>query len=281
MAQTLFLLFKLIFTISLVSSIGVEGYDYFLMVQQWGPSTCACVRCYAQPLPMFTIHGLWPGNNNSPHPLINCSGTPFKPTQIPTAQRQQLLTYWPNVEDGNHQWFWGNEWLKHGKCSDPPFNQTAYFQTALNIRTNHNYDLLAILNAAGLGPTGTGFRNYTAIEGAIHAATNRTPFLRCDVNAHTRRYQLYEIVLCFDRNGVTLINCNRNNTRALRKRCPNQFVWLTRNPLSLGVAFWELKDSLIYHLSLSKLLLTFVALSTAFAFVCWKRFFQGGRSKKD
>ncbi|XP_022157616.1 ribonuclease MC-like [Momordica charantia] len=276
MAKALFLLLVFVF----MFFMGAKGYDYFLMVQQWGPNKCTGVNvtCHGTPpLPTFTIHGLWPGINNSPRPLINCPGPPFDPAQITASQRQQLDTYWPDVQNWRNQSFWQHEWETHGKCSYPNFRQTAYLEAALDIRRNHNYDLLAIIH----NPTGM-IHNYNAIEAAIQAATNRTPFLRCNVNAHTGRHQLFEIVLCFDRNGVTLIDCNQNNTRALHMQCPHQFVWLPRHPPSLGVAIGELKDSLIYHLSLPKLfLLTLLALSTAFAFVFRRRFFRAGSGKKD
>ncbi|CAK9322663.1 unnamed protein product [Citrullus colocynthis] len=260
-----------IFSLALLMFSARAQYEYFQMVQQWPPATCSAVRagCRGQPPAMFTIHGLWPSNYSTAR--LVCTGVAFDPTQI-AAIRPQLNTYWPDVIQGNNQNFWKYEWNRHGKCSDPPFNQLQYFQTTLNIRTNHNYDLLAILNAAGLGPTGTTVRQYQAIESAIQAATGNKPGLRCNTNARTGRSQLYEIILCFDRNGVTLTNC----TRFAGITCPSQFVWLDRQPWSLAAVVDEFKDSLVYVASTPKLLfLSTVPLSIAF--VLWKKFYKTPR----
>ncbi|XP_038906187.1 ribonuclease MC-like [Benincasa hispida] len=260
-----------IFSLALLVFSVKAQYDYFQMVQQWPPATCSGVgvRCRAQPPSMFTIHGLWPSNYSTAH--LVCTGLPFDPTQI-AAIRPQLNTYWPDVIRGNNQRFWQHEWDAHGTCSDPPFNQRQYFQTTLNIRMNHNYDLLAILNAAGLGPTATMVRQYQAIENAIQAATGKIPGLRCNTNAQTGSRQLFEIILCFDKNGVTLIDC----TPFAGITCPLQFVWLHRQPWSLGVVVEELKDSLVYEGSIPKFLfLSTIPLSIAFVF--WKKFYQTTR----
>lgn len=172
----------------------------------------------------------------------------------------------------NNKKFWKHEWDDHGTCSEPPFDQLQYFQTTLNIRTNHNYDLLTILKAAGLGPTGTMVRQYQAIESAIQAATGKKPGLRCNTNAQTGSIQLQEIILCFDADGVTLTDC----TQFAGITCPSQFVWLHRQPWSLVAVVDEFKDSLVYEASTPKLLfLSTVPLSIAF--VLWKKFYQTPR----
>ncbi|XP_022945722.1 extracellular ribonuclease LE-like [Cucurbita moschata] len=61
---------------------------------------------------------------------------------------------------------------------------------------------------------------YHVIEGAIQAAIGKKPGLRCNINKKTRNSQLHEIVLCFDKNGVTLIDC------PFPRKCPTQFKWL-------------------------------------------------------
>ncbi|XP_022932791.1 ribonuclease MC-like [Cucurbita moschata] len=253
-----------IFKFVLLTSCVKAQFDYFQMVQQWPPATCSGVRCYANPPAMFTIHGLWPSNYSNV-PLV-CAGQPFNPAQIATLV-PQLNTYWPDVISGNNQRFWKHEWDSHGTCSDPPFNQLQYFQTTLNIRTNHNYDLLAILNTAGLGPTATNTRQYGAIEGAIQAATGKKPGLRCNKNAQSKKKQLFEIILCFDKNGVTLIDC----TQFAGITCPSQFVWLHRPPLSLVSAVGELKNSLVHQVSILKFLFLCILLSVTIMFR--KRFY--------
>ncbi|XP_023528983.1 ribonuclease MC-like [Cucurbita pepo subsp. pepo] len=185
------------------------------------------VRCHVHPPTMFTIHGLWPSNYSNAR--LVCAPQPFNPTQI-AALRPQLNTYWPDVIKGKNQQFWQHEWDKHGICSDPPFNQPQYFQITLNIRINHSYDLLAILNAAGLGPSNTNIREYKDIEGAIQAAIGKKPGLRCNINPQSKeKKQLLEIILCFDKDGITLIDC----TEFAGITCPPQFVWPDQQHLNL------------------------------------------------
>lgn len=64
MAQPIFIFCFL----NLVLFVNGDPFDFFQLVQQWGPSTCNNTRgtqCYAQPQPLFTIHGLWPSNNSN------------------------------------------------------------------------------------------------------------------------------------------------------------------------------------------------------------------------
>ncbi|XP_022966939.1 ribonuclease MC-like [Cucurbita maxima] len=219
MAHTHLILLSLSLSLStLIFSVNAQ-FELFQLVQQWPPATCTNVHCGQLPTPTrFTIHGLWPANYTKPY-LVCSGGTKFSETiQGFSALKPALVYYWPNLKKGSHKSFWRKEWDKHGACSENVFNQVQYFQTALNIRTNPKYDLLAILNAANLGPTGNIFRQYHVIENAIKAATGKKPGLRCNTNQNTKQTQLHEIVLCFDKDGATIIDCPFAN-------CPKQFVF--------------------------------------------------------
>ncbi|CAK9323038.1 unnamed protein product [Citrullus colocynthis] len=220
--QTLFLFVLM----SIFISLNAQKYqfEYFQMVQQWGPAVCteSGVHCFAQPKPLFTVHGLWPSNFTNPY--LPCPpGVTFDQSQV-TALVPQLETYWPDLLDGNDQKLWKHEWEKHGTCSDPPFNVLQYFQTTLNIRTR--YDVLNILNVAGFGPSSSNQVNYSDIEDPIKAITKKKPHLRCNHNGVTKERQLLEIVLCFADDGVTFIHCP-----TLNKQCPDKFIWLPQHSL--------------------------------------------------
>ncbi|KAG6573806.1 ribonuclease MC-like [Cucurbita pepo subsp. pepo] len=197
----------LILLSTLIFSVNAQ-FELFQMVQQWPPATCANFPCAQSPSPTrFTIHGLWPANYTKRY-LVCRGGTKFSETIQGFAALEPLLTHhWPNLERPDDIDFWRREWNKHGPCSENVFDQVQYFQTALNIRTNPRYDLLAILKAAKLGPTGNTSRQYQVIKNAIQAATGKKPGLRCNVNKNTKQTQLHEIVLCFHKDGATLIDC--------------------------------------------------------------------------
>ncbi|XP_023546907.1 ribonuclease MC-like isoform X1 [Cucurbita pepo subsp. pepo] len=190
-------------------------YEYFQMVQQWPQSICNSEHCIGKPKAMFTIHGLWPQNYST---SLICDGSPFADEYIKSI-REQLNLYWPTLLFKDNKSFWNHEWMIHGECSDPPFNPFQYFQKTLKIRKT--YDLLAILNAAGLGPTTAALRNRDDIEKAIGAAIGQKPVLKCNTNTRTRDRQLSEVVLCLDEDGVKLIDC----AKFVSTNCPLTFSW--------------------------------------------------------
>ncbi|KAG6573572.1 hypothetical protein SDJN03_27459, partial [Cucurbita argyrosperma subsp. sororia] len=207
-----------LFLSSLILFVNAQ-FEYFQMVQQWPLATCTGTPCLNPPSNKFTIHGLWPSNFSNA--ILVCKGSTFNSTNTAFLALEPLLNqYWPDLISKNNRGFWRYEWNKHGTCSESVFNQVQYFQTTLNIRTNPNYDLLAILKTARLIPTGSISHRYHVIEGAIRAAIGKKPGLRCNINKKTRNSQLHEIVLCFDKNGVTLIDC------PFPRKCPTQFKWL-------------------------------------------------------
>jgi hypothetical protein len=55
--------------------------------------------------------------------------------------KSRLSTQWPNLL-GSNDGFWKIEWDRHGMCSEIKFNQTQYFNLALNIKAQVN-----VLNA--------------------------------------------------------------------------------------------------------------------------------------
>ncbi|XP_023547237.1 ribonuclease MC-like [Cucurbita pepo subsp. pepo] len=207
----LLLLFNLMLTAS-------YEFEYFQMVQQWPPTFCSGigVTCKVQPPQnKFTIHGLWPSNFSNAK--LICSGGDLQQNKLPHRLSTKLKKYWPNLKCGNDFDFWRYEWRKHGRCSNPPLNPNQYLHTT--IRMYLNYDLLGMLNAAGLSPSTT-FRQYTYMENVLKNAIGAVPSLRCNVNSQSNEDQLYEIVICFEENSTNLIDCTY-----APGNCPDWFVW--------------------------------------------------------
>ncbi|GAB4840018.1 hypothetical protein Ancab_020727 [Ancistrocladus abbreviatus] len=117
------------------------NYDFFYFVQQWPGSYCDTSRgcCYpssGKPPTDFSIHGLWPNYDDGSYPS-NCDpNNSFDPSQI-SDLISTMETEWPSLScpssDGIS--FWTHEWNKHGTCSESMLNEHAYFQAALNLKS--------------------------------------------------------------------------------------------------------------------------------------------------
>nr|CAC27788.1 RNase S5 [Prunus avium] len=187
------------------------SYDYFQFVQQWPPTNCRVrTKCSnPRPLQYFTIHGLWPSNYSNPKMPSNCIGSQFNESKVYPRLRSKLRISWPDVESGNDTKFWGDEWNKHGTCSQRILNQFQYFERSQQMW--RSYNITNILKKAQIVPNATQTWSYSDIVSPIKTATNRTPLLRCKSQPKSQaNFQLlHEVVLCFDYNALVHIDCNR------------------------------------------------------------------------
>lgn len=106
--------------------------------------------------------------------------------------------------NGNNPTFWNHEWTKHGTCSETTFSQATYFQLALNNRLK--YDIIGALRPHASGPNGQK-KTTIGIKGFIKQHFGKFPGLRCKTDPKTTKSYLTEVVLCFDKDAVTLIDC--------------------------------------------------------------------------
>nr|QCF59419.1 S27-RNase [Prunus dulcis] len=187
------------------------SYVYFQFVQQWPPATCIRSRkpCSKHlPLPIFTIHGLWPSNYSNPTMPSNCIGSLFNESKLYPKLRSKLKISWPDVESGNDTQFWEGEWNKHGRCSKEMLNQMQYFERSHAMWNSHN--ITNILENAQIVPNATRKWKYSDILTPIKAATKRTPLLRCKPDpAQSNSQLLHEVVFCYGYNTKKQIDCNR------------------------------------------------------------------------
>ncbi|CDP00337.1 unnamed protein product [Coffea canephora] len=188
----------------------VQSHDFFFVVQMWPGSYCdtkrvsCCYRAAGKPTD-FTIHGLWPHFNNNSIPQDCNRKNPFNKAKV-SDLTTKLEKTWPTFKCGRKSSsakFWSHEWTKHGTCSEDVLDQHAYFKAALNIKDKVN--LLEILKNAGIQPDGK-FYKLDDIKEAIKAGTGYNPVIECNTDA-SGNIQLYQVYLCVDSAGSSLIEC--------------------------------------------------------------------------
>ncbi|CAA2983614.1 extracellular ribonuclease LE-like, partial [Olea europaea subsp. europaea] len=130
----------------------------------------------------------------------------------------RLESSWPdllklNCKGPNGQSFWKYEWMKHGTCSTTPNDYDAYFKLAADLKDEHY--VLRTLGQSGIQPavctlSGQSTVNIYGVNASIVGATRRQIQIRCKINSTNRkkpRTLLYEIIICYDSTGTTVINC--------------------------------------------------------------------------
>jgi hypothetical protein len=60
-------LLLLLFSLFIHSSSATINFDYFMLAETWPASFCQMQTCISNIPSKFSIHGLWPKNNSSPH----------------------------------------------------------------------------------------------------------------------------------------------------------------------------------------------------------------------
>ncbi|KAI9109343.1 hypothetical protein K1719_019687 [Acacia pycnantha] len=199
------------------------GFDYFLFVLQWPAAFCNIQRSYPQgqrcnPDPVlpehrikFTVHGLWPQLHGVKSPLF-CKTTRFLHHADLIPLQKRLLEYWPNLFSAqkfqpNQDYFWRNEWNKHGTCSSNKFpTPTQYLNIALDLARNYARPIYDELHNQRIIPDGTSLRRLEVLREIVMGVTGAYPVLKIGVNS-SGHHLLHEIQLCVRKDGVTLMDC--------------------------------------------------------------------------
>ncbi|GAB2280271.1 Ribonuclease pancreatic beta-type [Dionaea muscipula] len=187
-----------------------QDFDFFYFVLQWPGSYCdtkqsCCYPLTGKPAADFSIHGLWPNYKDGSYPS-NCDGdNPFDSSKV-SGLIGRMEAEWPSLScpSSDNTRFWSHEWLKHGTCSESILDEYGYFKAALDLK--NQIDILRALTNAGIEPNG-GTYSLGSIKDAIKEAIGYTPFVECNTDAASRQSQLYQIYLCVDTTGSTLIEC--------------------------------------------------------------------------
>lgn len=130
-----------------------QDYDFFYLVQQWPGSYSGTQhsRCYpttGKPAQSFTISGFWPSYNNGSIPTYCDPNNHFNETKL-SNMISFLQKDWPSLAcpSSNSTQLWGEEWEKHGTCSQSVLDQYGYFLQALVVKDV--VDILQMLQVAG------------------------------------------------------------------------------------------------------------------------------------
>ncbi|PSC77036.1 S-RNase [Micractinium conductrix] len=174
----------------LLAAQPTPGFDYLMLARQWGPSFCAAGSCSQPAFNLFTLHGLWPNNNDSRDSPASCSGESFDEAALPPALLTRMGCEWVSLK-GTSASFWGYEWGKHGTCAVPGLfpNQTAYFAAAMAL--SEAWDINEALAAAGLDPLTARSASPNDVVAKLQAAWGVTPLVTCSDG------MLQEVRTCF------------------------------------------------------------------------------------
>ncbi|KGN45018.2 hypothetical protein Csa_016393 [Cucumis sativus] len=210
-----------VFLVSLLLLIGLskqDAFDYFQVVHEWQPAICNLGNsCKIQPKNEFGIHGVWP-SVYSKGQIGPCCGPSFDPLKIISLQ-DRMNQYWKDLENGNSIEAWASKWEMHGTCSAAGFDQFKYF--CLGLDTYGRHAIFSFLDREGLAPSSSKYVAKASFITAIANSTLKKGGVICAVDQY-RRIQLQKAVLCYVKDGHTLIDCPDN----VSSSCPDNFVWL-------------------------------------------------------
>lgn len=115
------------------------GFDFLMLVRQWGPGTCAGgTRCRHPPIAAYSIHGLWPQYHSGGWPEHCDPSSELDTSTFPRSLLSQMSCEWPSYVASNLA-FWTYEWSKHGTCALPLMgSQLAYFNATISLNTRYD-----------------------------------------------------------------------------------------------------------------------------------------------
>ncbi|XP_062021130.1 senescence-specific cysteine protease SAG39-like [Rosa rugosa] len=119
-----------------------------------------------------------------------------------------LSTSWPNLT-GDYMSFWSDEYNKHGTCCDDTFTQTVYFETAHKMWSHNHIEVM--FSEAGYKP-GNKYKP-ADLQAAVAKKITKDPALRC-VDLPTLGRLLLEVVICYDHDRKSIINCNSDLSKS-------------------------------------------------------------------
>ncbi|WJX93877.1 ribonuclease T2 [Trifolium repens] len=158
-----------------------------MLAETWPASFCQMQTCISNIPSKFSIHGLWPKNNSSPH-TSQCTTVALGKQELDPL-KPRIENVWPSLT-GNNFGFWDHEWTAHGTCSTMPAYD--YFKLALDLYAKN--DIKDLLQKKSITP-GTKSIKKTDIENAIKSGTGGSaPQLNCEKKSGN----LVEVRLCFD-----------------------------------------------------------------------------------
>jgi len=215
-----------------------EEWDYIEFVQGWSGTFCERDDfCHADSKVVFgfTVHGLWPSyssdrvdDRGKRHAWPECCQSAIDGDAFDEEINKNVTLlgeadyYWPELGKKNFRGH--HEWERHGTCANSVYSPTEYVTLAINLAKK--YDLLSVLEAAGIKPSATDTYSVGDIKDAIHDAYHAAPKITCkplprelqgnfDRNAPKL---IDEVYLCFDhptdenKDDPVLIDCPQDSS---------------------------------------------------------------------
>ena len=183
------------------------SWDYLLLVREWpGTVSPGALPSY---IDSFTLHGLWPNNNDGSYPQCCNNSYPFSYNQIaPIIQDVDRIWYDTLHDQANATSFWSHEWSKHGTCavldSAIGSDERAYFQTCINLHDQMTE--AKWLAAAGIVPADPSQTLYkqSAFVDALQQGLGVAPLIKCSsLNGNN---VIENLGVCLDK-SLTIITC--------------------------------------------------------------------------
>nr|AAA33729.1 Sx-protein [Petunia x hybrida]BAQ19083.1 S10-ribonuclease precursor [Petunia x hybrida] len=188
-------------------------FDYMQLVLTWPASFCYRPRylCKRTAPNNFTIHGLWPDNEQ--RRLQFCTSTEyslFDGDILDDLDRHWIQLKFDKETGMQDQPLWHEQFRKHGTCCENRYKQMPYFLLAMRLK--NKFDLLTTLRTHGIIP-GTK-HTFDEIQKAIKTVTNQVdPDLKC-VQHIQGVPELNEIGICFTPAADRFFPCPQS------KSCP-------------------------------------------------------------
>lgn len=179
-----------------------HSWDFLMLVSQWAITECMDVySCTASNL-YFTLHGLWPTNNDGSYPCT-CTSEAFDPNAISSIMGS-MNKYWPSLNGPNAD-FWSHEWTKHGTCAENVLaTELDFFSTTLGLLGKYN--TTQALAAASIYPSNTKGFSISAFHAATSKAWGAQAVVNCDNSGN-----IEEVAVCMDPN-FNVIACPSTTT---------------------------------------------------------------------
>jgi len=169
-------------------------WDYLLYVSRW-----AGTMGYGQNLPEnvtgFTLHGMWPSNNDGSYPSY-CSSEDFDPNQIRSLIYELDVAWFDYTPDDNYS-LWSHEWSKHGTCAaelDQLSTQYKFFDYGISLYKD--LDVEGVLHDAGIEPSESEMYSIDQVSQALQDAIGQTPILTCE--STDLGNSLWRVEFCYD-----------------------------------------------------------------------------------
>lgn len=199
------LLFSLIEMKKLHYPLNINEVDRVVLSINWLPTIVALHNGTKLPdIPNYwTLHGLWPDNNQSKHPEY-CKHVPFSYSDIEDLALQ-LSIKWPSCYVNESIKFWRHEWLKHGSCAIdnlPTINGIHdYFKSALQLYDLYN--ITKILNENDIIPRNEPYETIV-VQNILNRLVGRHVDIEIIKNKST--FFLSAIQICMDK-SLNKVDC--------------------------------------------------------------------------